>query len=144
MSGPQEGDVIQGGTWDGFTLISRYTRTQAIEDGELVDVSETAKEAGFKVPVAVTTGVWTLIEPTQAELEMCQSAEGRLWDVLWLAFLAIKGLAGEKPELLYELLFQIKGRDGERAGMRKFRLKIHSDPGDDGEHVLTVMLPHED
>jgi len=89
VSGPQEGDVIQGGTWDGFTLISRYTRTRAIEDGVLVDVSETAKEAGFKVPVAVTTGVWTLIEATQAELEMCQSAEGRLWDVLWMAFLAM-------------------------------------------------------
>ena len=33
-------------------VISAYTRAQAIEDGILVDVSETAREAGFKIPVA--------------------------------------------------------------------------------------------
>ncbi len=34
-------------------VISVYTRAQAIEDGVLVDVSETAREAGFRIPVAV-------------------------------------------------------------------------------------------
>ena len=38
--------------------ISIYTRAQAIEDGVLVDVSESAREAGFKFPVAVTRTVW--------------------------------------------------------------------------------------
>ena len=31
-------------------LIHSYTRAQAIEDGVLVDVSDVAKEAGFKLP----------------------------------------------------------------------------------------------
>ena len=35
-----------------------YTRAQAIEDGELIDVSKTAKQTGFKLPVAVTRAVW--------------------------------------------------------------------------------------
>ena len=35
-------------------VISRYTRAQAIEDGVLVDVSELAREAGFRFPVAMT------------------------------------------------------------------------------------------
>src|SRR4051812_27741843 len=35
-------------------VIFAYTRKQAIEDGVLVDVTETAKEAGFKIPVALT------------------------------------------------------------------------------------------
>ena len=34
-------------------VIYAYTRAQAIEDGVLADVTETAKEAGFKLPVAV-------------------------------------------------------------------------------------------
>ncbi len=40
-------------------IISTYTRKEAVEDGSLVDVSETseAKEAGFKVPICLTAGV---------------------------------------------------------------------------------------
>ena len=33
-------------------IIYAYTRAQAIEDGVLADVSEVAKEAGFRYPVA--------------------------------------------------------------------------------------------
>src|SRR6185437_8267129 len=39
-------------------VIYSYTRAQAIADGVLVDVSETAKEAGFKYPVALTRMVF--------------------------------------------------------------------------------------
>ena len=39
-------------------LIHSYTRQQAIEDGVLMDVSETAKEAGVRFPVALTRAVW--------------------------------------------------------------------------------------
>ena len=40
-------------------ILSTYTRAQAIEDGFLVDVSDTAREAGFNIPVAVTRAVWS-------------------------------------------------------------------------------------
>ena len=46
------------GFWDDAEIIYAYTRAQAIEDGELVDVSETARESGIKFPVAVTRAVW--------------------------------------------------------------------------------------
>ena len=39
-------------------IICSYTRAQAIKDGVLIDVSEAAKEAGFKIPVAMTDTVW--------------------------------------------------------------------------------------
>ena len=44
--------------------ISTYTREQAIEDGMLIDISDTAeaKEAGFKVPIALTVGVQALCQ----------------------------------------------------------------------------------
>ena len=39
-------------------VIYQYTRAQAIEDGVLIDVSETAREAGITFPTAVTAAVW--------------------------------------------------------------------------------------
>ena len=67
--------------FEDFELIHSYTRMQAIEDGVLIDVSEMAKEAGFKFSVAITNTVWTdLIVPN--EEVNGQSIEGRLWDTL--------------------------------------------------------------
>ncbi len=37
-----------------FRMVYSYTRKQAIEDGNLIDVTEQAKQTGFKVPVAVS------------------------------------------------------------------------------------------
>ena len=39
-------------------IIDSYTRKQAIADGVLIDVTETASEAGFRIPVALTRAVW--------------------------------------------------------------------------------------
>lgn len=43
------------GPWDDAEIIASYTRAQAINDGALVDVSPISTEAGFKVPVALTS-----------------------------------------------------------------------------------------
>ena len=66
-------------------VISVYTRAQAIEDGILVDVSETAREAGFTIPVAVTRAVWNRIVALPEGYRGFQDERGRLWDVLWMA-----------------------------------------------------------
>ena len=42
-----------------MTLIFAYTRKQAIEDGVLIDVTETAKEAGLRFPTAITAAAWS-------------------------------------------------------------------------------------
>ena len=65
--------------------ISTYTRAQAIEDGILVDVSDTAREAGFRIPVAVTRTVWNRIIALPDGYRGFQDEAGRLWDVLWMA-----------------------------------------------------------
>ena len=65
------------------------TRHQALEDGVLVDVSETAREAGIRYPTAVTTRVWhELVVPNEEQKSWSQDQEGRLWDVLWMFALA--------------------------------------------------------
>ncbi len=40
-------------------VISTYSRTQAIEDGVLVDAGAIAKECGFRWPVAITAAAWS-------------------------------------------------------------------------------------
>ena len=75
-------------------FISKYTREQAIDDGQLVNVSDTkeAKEAGFRVPVCLTVGVWGYVQ-VPGDLAGVQDQTGRLWDTLFLASIAFKGAA---------------------------------------------------
>ena len=42
-------------------VIYRYTRSQALSDGVLVDITETARQAGFRVPVAMTAAAWSKV-----------------------------------------------------------------------------------
>src|SRR5262245_16898089 len=48
---PQEGETS---VFDDANEIHRYTRADALREGVLIDVSETAREAGFRYPVALT------------------------------------------------------------------------------------------
>jgi len=84
---PEPGDPLFG------PVIYVYSRAQAIADGVLVDVTETAKEVGFKLPVAITEALHNRLTPTKADAGLGQDYDGRLWDVLWLAAFTIK-LAG--------------------------------------------------
>ena len=116
-----------------------YTRAQAIEDGVLVDVSEMAREAGIRYPVAVTARVWSEeIFPSDQARKEGQSETGRLWDVLWMLRTAIQSSHARREVIQYGVLV----RDGKRP--REVELKAVCGPGDDGEPVVTVMLPGED
>lgn len=66
-------------------VIAGYSRAQALEDGVLIDVSDTAREAGFKFPVAITQAVWDrYIIPSELDANYGQDERGRLWDTLWM------------------------------------------------------------
>ena len=117
-------------------VISAYTRRQAIEDGALVDVTETAKEAGFRWPFAMTREVWELIENIP-EAHSHEDVQGRLWDVLMVAKASIRAARGRQDILHFEvILHHDKGS--------RVKLKLHVGPGDSGEPVLTLMLPGQD
>lgn len=118
-------------------LIFAYTRQQAIADGVLVDVTETAKQAGFAFPVALTQGVWAECVAVPKD-DPCQDEAGRLWDVLcMLRFAARKS---DSEEIRYSLYVQ-KEPDG---GPELVTLRAVCGPDDDGSPCITVMLPHED
>ena len=77
------------GNNEDWNLVHVYTRAQAMTDGVLVDVSATAAEAGFRIPVALTLGVWAdCVSWSASDTEhtaMPQDEAGRLWDVIWMA-----------------------------------------------------------
>ncbi|HEX4045634.1 MAG TPA: DUF6573 family protein [Gammaproteobacteria bacterium] len=121
-----------------------YTRAQALEDGELVDVTGMAKKAGFKIPVAVTRAVWTeYIEWTDEDTnkQTIQDQSGRLWDVLWMLYVACKRSKGESS-LCYGL--HVIPRNGHAKSTMMIKLKSVIGGGDNGEPVITIMLPNED
>jgi len=128
------------GFWDDAEVISVYTRTQAIEDGELVDVSETAREAGIKFPVAMTRAVWVKYVEVP-EGVTCQDERGRLWDILWMFRSAAARFDGDT--LLFKLY--VRNHNRERLTSRDLvTLKAVCGPGDTPEPVITIMLPDED
>jgi hypothetical protein len=125
-------------------IIYTYSREQALEDGLLVDVSDTAREAGFTVPVAITRAAWAdCVEwnkETDSRKDTIQDEAGRLWDVVYMARLAARG-RGENPRRLFDLYrVPVVGR-GVRP--RRVTLALHIGPGDCGEPVVTIMLPSE-
>ena len=121
-------------------VIYSYTRAQAIEDGVLVDLTDWAKETGFKIPLACTSAVWSgYIEPPKGTMECGQSERGRAHDVLWMLYLAIRRAARGEDRLLFKVIFLQAPHRHETV-----KLKAICSPGDRGEPVLTIMLPEED
>ena len=135
--------------FDDAPVVHRYTRADAIRDGLLIDVTETAREAGFKIPVAITAGVqeecvrWTE-EDARRRPRMPQDEDGRLWDVLWMAACRSREIA-RSGRHASSTLFQVIVVPRPGHGRRRLRtLKLVIGPGDAGEAVATIMLPDED
>jgi hypothetical protein len=122
-------------------LIHRYTRREAIDDGTLTDVTPTAREAGFVIPVALTAAVWERYVRVPAAVP-CQDEAGRLWDVLTMLRHGIRTSARNNTDTLrFSLCVRNDDRDGDP---RAVELKAVCGPDDDGSPCLTVMLPDED
>ena len=137
-SGPQP-DSIFG------PVVFSYTRAQALADGVLVDVSSTAVEAGFRFPVAVTEAVWKdCIEWSEedSQQQVHQDQSGRLWDVLFMAYIAVR--TNPKVQGLINYGIVRVPRDGLTRRPKRVELKLVLSGGDQGEPVLTIMQPHED
>lgn len=138
---PEPPEAHQSTDWG--SPIHVYTRSQALSDGVLVDVTELAMEAGFRVPVALTRAVWedcVAWTEVDSRRQTLQDQVGRLWDVLWLSSLAAKRGRGDR--VTFEL-YRVP-RDGKSARPKQTHLQMHIGPGDAGEPVITVLLMGED
>ena len=128
--------------------ICSYSRAQALEDGYLVDVSETAREAGFRFPVALTSAAWDdcveWSDEDSARKHWPQDQSGRLWDVLTMTRFYMRGAVRRDPATDHFALQVLRvPREGRGVKARTVRLMAHVGPGDDAEPVITIGLPHD-
>ncbi len=135
-------------------LIYAYTRAQAIQDGVLVDVTETAKEAGIVYPTAVTQALWDGYIVPPESLKGIQDVQGRLWDVLTMFSFSARAMKKTNPDvaesprdtaqtLFFKVIFQMPSKGG-NPKMETVNLKAICGPGDNAEPILTIMLSGED
>jgi hypothetical protein len=125
------------------SVIYAYSRAQAIADGVLVDVTEMAKEVGFKLPVAITEALDHRLNPTKADQGLGQDYDARLWDVLWIAAFTIK-LADPGTDTV-SFTVALQQADVKSGQPRNFDLHLRAvcGPGDDGEPVVTIGFPRD-
>ena len=124
---------------DELIVIAVYSRADALEDGVLVDVSDTAKEAGIKHPTAVTRAVWDRYIALSASAVLAGNDErGRLWDVCWM-FRCAAVCAPDATEVRFHLYVTTDAVEPTLV-----TLKAVCSPGDDESPVITIMLPEED
>ena len=136
MHGKKEKHRLESGLEPFGAVVFSYSRAQAIEDGVLVEVTETAREAGFQWPFAATTEVWALIEQIPREYSH-EDIEGRLWDILTTARWSV--VRCFKRDDIVFFASSLHHDEGDKVS-----LKLQIGPGDDGSPVLTLMLPWQD
>jgi len=122
-----------------WNVIYSYSRAQAIEDGVLVDVTEQAKAIGFRLPTVVTATLYQGYVAPPAGLEgEGQSVTGRLHDLMVLALFAARRTINTDRVTFKVDFLMAPGRK------ETVDVIVHIGPGDEGEPVLTIMLPEDD
>ncbi|MFI7467495.1 DUF6573 family protein [Nonomuraea sp. NPDC049646] len=136
-----------GNPFAGLTVISAYTRADMIADGLLIEVpAHLVREVAFRAPVAITCAAWedcvAWTCDDNARKGICNDETGRLWDVLWMARMAVRRASGDASRVRFSL-YRVP-RPGSARAPRQVWLDIVAGPGDHGELVLTIMRPDED
>ena len=121
-------------------IIYAYTRKQAVEDGEQVDVSATAAEAGIRFPVFLTRRVFDAYVTVPPNVS-CQDEAGRLWDLVSMLRFAIKRCGSDGDRIAYSLYVR---NDNRRPRLVKLVASCGPLDLDAPEPAITIMLPDED
>ena len=125
---------------DDWNVVYSYSREQALADGVLVDVTETANSLGFKVHTAVSATLYHgYVEPPAGVTGEGQSVTGRLHDLLFLVLCSAKRSHPGADRATVRIAFLMEPGRTETVDVI-----AHIGPGDHGEPVLTMMLPEDD
>ena len=138
MSGPFDDASDSGGDRYGYA----GSRAEALATGRLQDVSELAREAGFKWDLAFARAAWDDCVRWTAEdsrKQVFQSERIRLIDVLRVCAYAIRIENPDRARMNFEIA-RIP-RDGASTRASRVTLQIAAHLGDEGEPVLTILLP---
>lgn len=125
-----------------LTVIHTYSRTEAIADGALIDVTPLAEEL-FSCPVAITQALWQGYIAPPADLEPHgQTVEGRLWHMLTMLYVADRQRRAADIDTTTLPFFSLFKQD--HGPHQPASLKAVTGYGDSGEIVMTIMLADED
>lgn len=115
-------------------VIYSYSRAEALDDGQQIDVSHVAREAGIVLPVFLTRALWEkYVEVPKGSTE---DEVSRLWDILWmLRCAAFKAPRGSRM-ITYHLII-----GPQWVGLKAVCGALDIDKP---EPAITIMLPHED
>lgn len=121
-------------------LIYAYTRKQAAEDGEQVDVSTTAQEAGIRFPVFLTRAVYDTYVTVPPNVSG-QDESGRLWDIVWMMRFAIKSSRTDTDRIPFSLYVR---NDNRKPKLVNLIAACGAMDIDDPQPAITVMMPDKD
>src|SRR4051812_20157275 len=88
-----------------WPVISTYSRAEAIEDGVLVDVSALASTRGFKIPVAMTAGVFAELSRGVDEDVSPEIRQARIAQLLKTLFAAIRCASPDTDRVYFDVPF---------------------------------------
>lgn len=113
------------------TLSTNYTRRQAIEDGQLVDVTDLAREVlcDVTIPIAMTDTVLKIVSPHGTRKA---TVERRTRELLHAAKTAVVSRLPGLGRIPFEV----------RLGRRIVNLVIELHEADEGGLVGTIMVEH--
>ena len=121
-------------------VIYAYTRKQAVTDGEQVDVSTVAGEAGIRFPVFITRTAFDAYVTMPPDVSG-QDEAGRLWDVVWMLRFAIRKAVSGQSRLPFALYVR---NDNRAPRLVKLVAMCGALDMDAPEPAITVMMPDED
>jgi hypothetical protein len=121
-------------------VIYSYTRADALADGQQIDVSTTAQEAGIRFPFYITRAVFDAYVTVPPDVT-AQDEAGRLWDLVWMTrFAIIRSRPGVSrlPVALYVR------NDNQRSRLVKLVAVCGPKDIDDPAPAITLMMLGED
>jgi hypothetical protein len=120
-------------------IIHTYTRKEALEDGLQIEVDPgLAAEAGFKVPIYMTSGIRNLITQAVFSENHCNDFNGVAWDILTVLMSTIKAA---RDSSIVKFTVKISGVGRKRN--HEFLAEIGPVDMDNQAPALTIMLPEE-
>ncbi|HEY0549370.1 MAG TPA: DUF6573 family protein [Verrucomicrobiae bacterium] len=121
-------------------IIYSHTRAEAIVDGEQVEVSARAREAGIRFPVFLTRAVFDNYVTVPPNVT-AQDEAGRLWDIVWMLRCSIRRGSAGCEQMRFSLYVR---NDNRRPRLVNLIAVCGALDIDDPQPAITVMMPNED
>jgi hypothetical protein len=121
-------------------VIYAYSRAEAIADGVLVDVTEMAKEVGFKLARGHHRSA---LQPAYPDQGFGQDYNARPWDLLWIAAFTIKLADPGTDTVSFTVALRqadVKSRQPRNSDLH---LRAVCGPGHKGVSFVTIGFPRD-